>query len=165
MHVTRPPLLPPTTRSLVTRVLVTSTLVNGKGCIDVAVHPAAAWTANSSFTPINNANEYGVDSYGYLAYDLLFPNLERERLPAQSGATMLDPNGDPGQICAVSPCLRPAPHLGSERSTHSREQRVSRFSAPAPPYPDLTATAVVRDAPSIRASSRILDDARERSHG
>ena len=71
------------------------------------IDSTAAWTTDSSFGPVNNANEYDVDSYGYLAYDLLFPNLERDRLLAQSEATTLDPNGDPGQIYVVSPTSDP----------------------------------------------------------
>jgi uncharacterized protein (DUF608 family) len=63
---------------------------------------AVPWSDDSDYVFVNNANEYDVDSYGYLAYDLLFPNLERDRILALSEATMLDPNGDPGQIYVAS---------------------------------------------------------------
>ena len=56
----------------------------------------AAWSTDSSFAPVNNANEMDVDTYGYLAYDLLFPNLERGRMAALAQAIMADSNGYPG---------------------------------------------------------------------
>ncbi|MBL7490813.1 hypothetical protein I6A62_22620 [Frankia sp. AgW1.1] len=59
------------------------------------VDSTAPLTADSSFALVNNSNEMDVDSYGYLAYDLLFPNLERDRLRAENEATMLDPYSDP----------------------------------------------------------------------
>jgi len=55
-------------------------------------------TADLSTDPsagLNNSNEMDVDSYGYLAYDLLFPNLEKDRMLSVAEATMLDPYGDP----------------------------------------------------------------------
>jgi uncharacterized protein (DUF608 family) len=71
------------------------TLVPGTHLFD-NVSSNAGLTGNPS-SGLNNANELDVDSYGYLAYNLLFPSLERDRLRAVAEAVMVDPSGNPGK--------------------------------------------------------------------
>ena len=59
-----------------------------------------------------------VGSYAYLAYNFLFPTIERDRLRARAQAIMLDPNGNPGDFNLENPYIKydlsKAPSTGTE---------------------------------------------------
>jgi non-lysosomal glucosylceramidase len=92
-----------------------------------------------------------VDSSGYLAYDLLFPNLERDRLRALVQATMTDPNvvavhnplyvvtNDPTQDPLITWAMSTPPSPGMVGSS-TYPARTSTGSMPMPAWPTIVSS-------------------------
>jgi uncharacterized protein (DUF608 family) len=132
----------------------------------------AALSSDSS-AGLNNSNEIDVDSYGYLAYALLFPTLERDRLRGLVEATMLDPNGNAGQggrLYTVSPSanpfitwpLTPPPSPGTSTFVDIPSKLIFRFYAYARLNDD---DAFLRDAyPAMRKNLTYLQKLVEPGH-
>jgi uncharacterized protein (DUF608 family) len=108
---------------------------------------STAPTGADTSSTLNSSNEMDVDSYNYLVYDRLFPNLERDRTLALAEAIMLDSHGDAGHDPLYVPSADPL--MTAEKSGAPVPGATSFIDIPSLAIFRMYAYAHLADDPSV----------------